>query len=162
MRWNEENQHSKRVRSYLLHAKNEKANVYSFKKSLQMFNSFLTFNFFVKGQANWKQIMNAFKHSSVHSSFFCYLKQVNFIKIEWRHFSVFSDDKTYQEDIFCVTCLYGNQYNKATHFCKTCNVPEPFCKDCALHHTMEKISRNHELCDDIKNVSTLLRTLMSK
>lgn len=77
-------------------------------------------------------------------------------------FPVFSDAKTNRKDILCVPCLYGNLINKATHFCETCDVPEPFCTDCAQHHTRQKLSRDHELCDEIENFSTLLRTLISE
>lgn len=61
-----------------------------------------------------------------------------------------------------ITFLYRNLIYKTTHFCETCDVPKPFCTDCAQHHTQQKLSRDHELCDKIKNFSTLLRTLISE
>lgn len=73
-----------------------------------------------------------------------------------------SDDKTNRKDTFCVPCLYGNLINKGTHFCETCDVPEPICTDCAQHHTRQKLSRDHKLCDEIENFSSLLRTLISE
>lgn len=65
-------------------------------------------------------------------------------------YAVFSADKTERDDIFCDPCLNANLKNKATHFCKTCDSPDPLCKDCAQQHTRQKLSRNHELCEDIK------------
>lgn len=38
---------------------------------------------------------------------------------------------------------------EATLFCKTCEDPEPLCENCAKHHTLQKITRNHEMCGDI-------------
>lgn len=67
--------------------------------------------------------------------------------------SFFSEDISKHGDIFCDPCLYGDIKTKATHFCKTCDVPEPLCKDCAQQHTREKLSRNHELCDEMKKIS---------
>lgn len=60
---------------------------------------------------------------------------------------------TKQEKKLCDPCLYGDKKTKATHFCKTCDVPELFCKDCAQHHTRQKLSRDHELCDEMKDFS---------
>lgn len=67
-----------------------------------------------------------------------------------------------KKDILCVPCLDGNVCHKATHFCETCDVPEPFCTDCAQHHTRQKSSRGHALCDEIGNFSTSLRILISE
>lgn len=35
---------------------------------------------------------------------------------------------------------------KATHFCKSCEYPEPLCKTCAKHHTRQKLSNGHKKC----------------
>lgn len=58
--------------------------------------------------------------------------------------------KTNQDELFCGPCHYGSQQRTATHFCKTCDVPEPLCLNCAQQHTRQKLSRDHELCDNIK------------
>lgn len=63
---------------------------------------------------------------------------------------IFSLDQKNKEDIFCDHCLYGDIKTKATHYCKTCDVPEALCNNCAKQHTRQKFSRNHELGDDIR------------
>lgn len=40
---------------------------------------------------------------------------------------------------------------KATHFCKTCEDPEPFCESCAKQHTRQKICKDHEICGDMND-----------
>lgn len=65
--------------------------------------------------------------------------------IRW-FFSVYQREK---QEIFCDPCLYGDIKIKATHYCKTCDVPEPLCHDCAKQHTRQKSSRDHKLGDDI-------------
>lgn len=61
----------------------------------------------------------------------------------------FSADEPNQEDMFCDPCLYADIKIKATHYCKTCDDPEPLCNDCARQHTRQKLSRHHEICDNI-------------
>ena len=39
---------------------------------------------------------------------------------------------------------------EATHFCKTCDEPEPMCENCAQVHTRQKATRGHEINDDLK------------
>lgn len=63
----------------------------------------------------------------------------------------FSADQTDQEDILCDPCLCEDKKTKAAHYCKTCDVPEPLCNECAKQHTRQKLGRNHELCDDIRD-----------
>lgn len=63
--------------------------------------------------------------------------------------------QTEEDVIFCARCLYGNLKNKATQFCKTCDSPEPLCNKCAQQHTRQKLSRDHELCEDIKVLPTI-------
>lgn len=71
---------------------------------------------------------------------------------------IFRADQTEQSDIFCDPCLYGNLKNKATHFCKSCDFPEPLCKYCAQQHSRQKLSRDHELCKDMKEfISSIKR-----
>lgn len=60
-----------------------------------------------------------------------------------------------ENEIFCDPCLYGDQQIIATFFCKTCDVPEPLCGDCAKQHSRQKLSRDHELCDDMKKYPNL-------
>lgn len=62
---------------------------------------------------------------------------------------VFSSQNKREEKVkFCEPCLRKNLRKKRTHFCKTCEVPEALCKDCAQQHTREKLSRYHEVCKD--------------
>lgn len=60
----------------------------------------------------------------------------------------FSQNKKEEKVKFCYPCLRKNLRKKQTHFCKTCEVPEALCKDCAQQHTREKLSRYHEVCKD--------------
>lgn len=46
-------------------------------------------------------------------------------------------------------CSYGNIIVRATHFCKTCEDPEPLCESCAAQHGRHKISRHHKICENI-------------
>lgn len=64
-----------------------------------------------------------------------------------------SEDQLKKEEIFCDPCLHGDLKSKATLFCKTCDVPEPLCADCAVQHTRHKLCRNHELCDNMAEFS---------
>lgn len=57
--------------------------------------------------------------------------------------------------IFCDPCSYENQQIIAKFFCKTCDPPEPLCDDCAQQHSRQKLSRDHELCDDMKKYPNL-------
>lgn len=59
----------------------------------------------------------------------------------------FSQNKNEENVEFCDPCLRKNLKKKQTHFCKTCEVPEALCKDCAQQHTRQKVSRHHEICD---------------
>lgn len=43
---------------------------------------------------------------------------------------------------------------EASSFCKTCEDPEPMCETCAEHHTLQQISRCHELSTDIQELSS--------
>lgn len=54
----------------------------------------------------------------------------------------------------CDPCFIENIHVKATHFCKTCDDPEPLCDECAKQHTRQKICRDHEMC---KNLLEFLR-----
>lgn len=74
----------------------------------------------------------------------------------------FRANQTIQEDTFCETCLYEDVQTKATHYCKTCDVPEPLCNDCAKQHTRQKLSRDHKLCDDIREFLDHQKCLTSK
>lgn len=52
--------------------------------------------------------------------------------------------------IFCEPCSTENNDVVATFFCKTCDDPEPLCNACAKQHTKQKLSKNHELCANLK------------
>lgn len=55
-------------------------------------------------------------------------------------------------EILCVPCSSEKKQVLADFFCKTCDDPEPLCEDCAYQHAKQKLSRNHELCDDLKEM----------
>lgn len=50
--------------------------------------------------------------------------------------------------ILCEPCSTADEQVKATHFCRTCDDPEPLCETCSEHHLKQKLSKNHELCAD--------------
>lgn len=54
------------------------------------------------------------------------------------------------EETQCNPCFFENIQVKATHFCRTCEDPEPLCKTCAREHIRHKISRDHEISDNIR------------
>lgn len=54
------------------------------------------------------------------------------------------------KQIVCEPCSTDDVNCPATHFCKTCDDPEPLCGTCAQHHKKQKQSRNHEICGDIR------------
>lgn len=74
----------------------------------------------------------------------------------------FSTEHTDAQEVFCDPCLYDDKNTKATHYCKTCDVPEPLCIDCAKQHTRQKLSRDHELCDNIGEFQKYQRYLNAK
>lgn len=49
----------------------------------------------------------------------------------------------------CNPCFGDNVETKATHFCKTCKDPEPFCETCAKQHTRQKMFKKHTLSTDL-------------
>lgn len=58
--------------------------------------------------------------------------------------------EAYRDDKNCNPCFYGNIIVRATHFCRTCEDPEPLCENCSTQHVRHKISRHHQICEDIK------------
>ena len=48
----------------------------------------------------------------------------------------------------------------ATRFCKSCEEPEPMCEVCASHHSRQKATKDHEICDDMGQFSISKKTLM--
>lgn len=50
----------------------------------------------------------------------------------------------------CVPCSFQHINVKATHICKICKNPEPLCENCSDHHTLQKLTRNHQMCEDIQ------------
>lgn len=51
--------------------------------------------------------------------------------------------------LLCDLCSIEDEY-EATHFCKTCEDPDPLCETCAKRHLREKPFRSHEMCSDIE------------
>lgn len=67
-------------------------------------------------------------------------------------FNIFSSSKNEKQmELVCNPCFNENITVAATHFCKTCQDPEPFCDMCAKQHTRQKIFREHELCKDMRD-----------
>lgn len=56
----------------------------------------------------------------------------------------------YGNQILCEICTTDEQV-LATHFCKTCEDPDPLCENCANRHLKEKLSKHHEICDNMKD-----------
>lgn len=63
---------------------------------------------------------------------------------------MFSCRKNKETKIVCEPCFNENKQITATHFCKTCDDPEPLCKACAKEHTRQKQSKDHKLSDKIE------------
>lgn len=61
----------------------------------------------------------------------------------------FSRNK-YGNQILCEICTTDEQV-LATHFCKTCEDPDPLCENCANRHLKEKLSKHHEICENMKD-----------
>lgn len=62
------------------------------------------------------------------------------------------ENESKQSEFFCDSCVFENIKSKATHFCKTCEDPEPLCNKCAQQHLRHNLCRNHEICDDIEEL----------
>ena len=56
--------------------------------------------------------------------------------------------------------MCANIQTIATRFCKSCEEPEPMCEVCASHHSRQKATKDHEICDDMGQFSILKKTLM--
>ncbi|XP_078322456.1 uncharacterized protein LOC111105028 isoform X2 [Crassostrea virginica] len=69
--------------------------------------------------------------------------------------SVEKKKEMHENQIFCEPCLYGDKQIEATYFCKTCADPEPLCENCAQQHTRHKASREHEISNDLTQLSRL-------
>ena len=56
--------------------------------------------------------------------------------------------------IQCKICVDEKREIEATRVCKTCEVPEPLCDDCAKKHTKQKAIRAGEmhLFVDLENI----------
>nr|XP_022290966.1 uncharacterized protein LOC111102491 isoform X2 [Crassostrea virginica] len=71
-------------------------------------------------------------------------------------------EERHKKQIFCDPCLCGDKQIKATHFCKTCEDPEPLCEVCAQQHTRQKASRHHEISNELSQLSSLEETSNKK
>lgn len=83
---------------------------------------------------------------------------INFFNMLYKiHFTIFffRKEEMHENQIFCEPCLYGDKEIKAFYFCKTCADPEPLCENCAQQHTRHKASRNHEISNDLTQMSSL-------
>lgn len=55
-----------------------------------------------------------------------------------------------EQKLVCNIChIFEKTQVTATHFCKTCQDPEPWCEHCAKQHTRQKLSQDHILSTDI-------------
>ena len=66
-----------------------------------------------------------------------------------------SEQQQTERQIYCDPCLFGNVKTEATRFCKTCLDPEPLCEVCAQLHTRQKATKNHMMCEDIRQFPNL-------
>lgn len=66
----------------------------------------------------------------------------------------FSQGAQVEKDILIIPCADDDLEVKATHFCKTCEDPEPLCESCAKQHTRQKIAKNHEISADMATFLT--------
>lgn len=66
------------------------------------------------------------------------------------NFKRFRENDT-EKMIICGPCSSEELQVQATHFCKTCDDPEPLCEICAKHHTKQKLSKNHILSENMKD-----------
>lgn len=53
----------------------------------------------------------------------------------------------------CYPCSRDSLKIKATSFCKTCDDPEPLCETCAKQHTRHKIAKDHEISQNMAELS---------
>ena len=70
-----------------------------------------------------------------------------------------SEQQQTERQIYCDPCLFGNVKTEATRFCKTCLDPEPLCEVCAQLHTRQKATKNHMMCEDIRQFPYLQEAL---
>lgn len=68
--------------------------------------------------------------------------------------SSFSQGTQIEKDLLCTPCADDDLEVKATHFCKTCEDPEPLCESCAKQHSRQKIAKNHEISADMATFHT--------
>lgn len=54
----------------------------------------------------------------------------------------------------CHPCSNDDNDVDATHFCKTCDDPEPLCEMCAKEHTRHKMAKDHEICTNMAEFPT--------
>lgn len=51
--------------------------------------------------------------------------------------------------MICFPCSNDSIEVQATHFCKSCEDPEPLCEICAKQHTRHRMAKGHEICAEI-------------
>lgn len=80
----------------------------------------------------------------------CFITKMNlFTKLS------FSKNTQNERKILCIPCSNDKVDVRATQFCKTCKDPEPLCESCAKQHIRQKLARNHDVCADLTDFSTL-------
>lgn len=50
----------------------------------------------------------------------------------------------------CEPCSFSDEDVCAEAFCLDCTEPEPMCRSCAQQHLKQKMSRGHQICNNIK------------
>lgn len=60
-----------------------------------------------------------------------------------------SKTRKHGKKMICVPCSNDSEEVEATHFCKTCEDPEPLCEMCAKDHTRYKMTKNHKICAEM-------------
>lgn len=51
----------------------------------------------------------------------------------------------------CEPCSSEGSQVQATHFCETCDDPEPLCDTCAKNHNKQKLSKYHTLSKNMQD-----------
>lgn len=113
---------------------------------LFIFNAFSMIS--CKNLRNLKKKRNSFTIlNSIYKHFwaFIYFKTIYETYLKTFFFSL---DKS---KVFCEICITDNELVEATHFCKTCDDPDPLCGTCAKIHLRHKLIKNHEICADIEH-----------
>lgn len=76
----------------------------------------------------------------------------------WPEYHYFRENSE-KKKVVCNPCSNDSKEVQATHFCKTCEDPEPLCEMCAKQHTRHKLSKDHKICADIEEYPDVRRNI---